>query len=155
MSQQSECVALKEPPKSLASTSRVQGVTKAINYKQLGAIGEKLALNHLKESSYKILDTNWRCRVGEIDIVEYDQTIKSHVLVEVKTRRTQPNNSGDIIPEAAVDQQKIKKYKTLTDYYMAVHPEVTSIRFDVISLALLGKNRVKLRHYIGAYWWDE
>src|SRR5674476_387176 len=61
-------------------------VVKAGAANAVGAYGERLAARYLTESGMHILDRNWRCDQGEIDIVAMDDT--ALVIVEVKTRRT-------------------------------------------------------------------
>ena len=56
--------------------------------KELGNLGEKIALNYLQKENYRILERNFYCRQGEIDIIAQKQ--KEIVFVEVKTRT---NNS--------------------------------------------------------------
>lgn len=53
----------------------------------LGEFGEALAQNHLRAKGYAILTQNWRCRLGEVDIVAMDDAML--VFVEVKTRHAQ------------------------------------------------------------------
>ena len=40
-------------------------------------------------------------------------------------------------------------------FYMAEHPEVSSVRFDVIAINIVGERLAKLRHLVGAFAWDE
>ena len=69
----------------------------------LGIYGEKLALKYLKKQKYKILEKNFRCALGEIDIVAKDGEFL--VFVEVKTRSS--NAFGE--PMEAVDFYKQRK----------------------------------------------
>ena len=69
----------------------------------LGIYGEKLALKYLKKQKYKILEKNFRCALGEIDIVAKDGGFL--VFVEVKTRSS--NAFGE--PMEAVDFYKQRK----------------------------------------------
>ena len=52
--------------------------------KEIGKLGEEIATQYLRNKGYKILDRNFMCRQGEIDIVAH--TKKELVFVEVKTR---------------------------------------------------------------------
>ena len=53
---------------------------------QLGAMGEALAVDHLTRMGLRILHRNWRCRYGELDVIACDETTRTVVFVEVKTR---------------------------------------------------------------------
>ena len=52
--------------------------------KQIGKIGEDMACNYLLQNNYKIIDRNFHCRQGEIDIIAVDNTTKEMVFIEVK-----------------------------------------------------------------------
>lgn len=51
----------------------------------LGARGEHIAVEHLSSLGFRIIDTNWRCSEGEVDIIAYDDQVLA--FVEVRTRR--------------------------------------------------------------------
>ena len=59
---------------------------------RIGIIGEGIAANYLKSINYEILDRNFNCKQGEIDIIAKDK--EEYVFVEVKTRT---NKFGDFI----------------------------------------------------------
>jgi hypothetical protein len=52
---------------------------------QLGAMGEALAVDHLMRMGLRIVNRNWRCRYGELDVIACDETTRTLVFVEVKT----------------------------------------------------------------------
>lgn len=127
--------------------------------KELGAEGERLAANFLAENGYRILEMNWRCRAGEVDIVatedEPDEEMRhSVVLVEVKTRLAL-GDEADYVPEIAVDPKKQERYRLLGLLYLVEHTEVDSVRFDVVAINVVGYGHAKLRHLICAYSWDD
>lgn len=127
--------------------------------KELGAEGERLAANFLAEHGYCILEMNWRCRAGEVDIVatedEPDEEMRhSVVLVEVKTRLAL-GDEADYIPEIAVDPKKQERYRLLGLLYLVDHTDVDSVRFDVVAINVVGYGHAKLRHLICAYSWDD
>ncbi|MBU7005438.1 YraN family protein [Phosphitispora fastidiosa] len=107
-----------------------------LNKKEIGAIGEDIAANALIEHGYKILERNFRCRYGEIDIIAgFGDTV---VFVEVKTRR----NGRYGFPEEAVDYRKQKKLRLLAEYYLAKNRNLPRIlRFDVYAIRLDETNR--------------
>ena len=95
-----------------------------------GAWGESKAADYLKQHGHRILEINYRCRLGEIDIV----SIKDRRLnfVEVKLR-TQTRYGR---PEEAVGYSKQRKLVRLASWYIQAHPRLSydSISFDVVAL---------------------
>ncbi|NTW97526.1 MAG: YraN family protein, partial [Oscillochloris sp.] len=77
----------------------------------LGDFGESAARSHLLRAGYAILASNWRCRIGEIDLVarQGDQL----VFVEVRTRRA----DGPISPEESISPAKRRRMLALADAY--------------------------------------
>ena len=120
--------------------------------RQIGEKGEEIAAKYLIKRGYKIIQTNWTCQIGEVDIVAQDGD--NVVLVEVKTRRIL-NKDDSIMPELAVNKAKQEKYRTLALMYAALHPALISIRFDVVAINLVAPSTASLRHLIGAFSWDE
>ncbi|WP_130812128.1 YraN family protein [Olsenella sp. Marseille-P4559] len=127
--------------------------------KELGAQGERIAASFLADHGYRILDMNWRCPAGEIDIVatmdDPDEGLRrSAILVEVKTRLAL-GDEADYVPELAVDPQKKLRYRMLGLYYLVQHTELDSVRFDVVAINIVGEGQAKLRHLLGAFTWDD
>ncbi|HIE17798.1 MAG TPA: YraN family protein, partial [Dehalococcoidia bacterium] len=86
--------------------------------KELGAAGEKLARDFLKKKGYRIRDTNFRCREGEIDIIARK---KDHlVFVEVRTRSTTAFGS----PEESVTLAKKEKLISAALSYIGSHGDL-------------------------------
>jgi putative endonuclease len=79
---------------------------------KLGRWGEQLAAQRLEALGYVILDRNWRCRRGEIDLVARDEDVL--VFVEVKTRRGRDYGS----PEESITRSKAKRLLELGQRYM-------------------------------------
>lgn len=99
------------------------------NNRQLGTQYEKLAGTYLEEQGYQILCYNYRCPLGEIDIVAKQEEII--VFVEVKYRKTLRRGN----PLEAVNIRKQRVISKCANYYMAVHHEYNqSGRFDVIGI---------------------
>lgn len=99
--------------------------------KQIGILGEKLALEHLRKRGYRILETNFRCREGEIDIIAQDKDYL--VFVEVRTRR----GSSFGTPEESVTVAKKEKLTSLAFAYLQTHRKSSSLwRFDVVAVEL-------------------
>jgi putative endonuclease len=96
-----------------------------------GRAGERLAAVRLESQGYRILETNFRCRYGEIDLIVEDE--RDLVFVEVKTRRGLASG----LPEEAVDARKQHKLLQVAAYYLASHEcAERSWRIDVIAIQL-------------------
>jgi len=110
---------------------------------RLGRRGEEVAAQYLLRRGCRILARNYRCPLGELDLVaEEDGVI---VFVEVKTRRGGRAGTG----AQAVTTHKRRRLLRLARYYLAVHGLAGGpCRFDVISLAVSsGRARVEVvRH---------
>ena len=97
--------------------------------KLLGRAGEKLAVDFLRKKGFKILKTNYRTPVGEIDIIAEDNAVI--VFVEVKTRTN--DNYG--MPCEAVDSKKQEKYYKTATFYLQKEKKMDSeCRFDVVEI---------------------
>ncbi|NQT48730.1 MAG: YraN family protein [Chloroflexi bacterium] len=97
--------------------------------KELGALGEKRAVDYLRKKGYSIRERNFRCRAGEIDIVAQDKDCL--VFVEVRTRR----GSDFGTPEESVDAAKRKKLVSVALTYLQTHRKLPSLwRFDVVAI---------------------
>ncbi|GAA1961493.1 YraN family protein [Microbacterium aquimaris] len=97
----------------------------------LGRAGEQFAHDHLLARGYVVLDRNWRCAEGEIDIVAREG--RDLVVVEVKTRRS----LGYGHPFDAVDERKRARLWRLGHAWMRGHREQTRglrVRVDVVGV---------------------
>jgi putative endonuclease len=110
--------------------------------KEVGAIGEKLAADFLKKRGYKIIQRNFRCREGEIDIIA--QKDECLVFVEVRTKK----NTAFGTPEESVTLSKREKLISLANAYIqAYNKPPQSWRIDVVAVELTPDNRVsRLEH---------
>ena len=101
------------------------------NNKILGDFGEKLAQNFLLKQKYKIIETNYKNSIGEIDIVCFDKTEKTYVFVEVKTR----SSAKFGLPREAVNFSKQNKLRLVaTEYIKSQKLFNKKVRFDVIEI---------------------
>ncbi len=98
---------------------------------RLGNRGEKLAAEHLKRLGFLILDTNFRCRAGEIDIVaRQGDTL---VFVEVRTRR----GSAFGTPQESLTPAKGRKIITTAQTYLQTHEDLPlDWRIDVVAVEM-------------------
>ena len=113
---------------------------------QTGKIGEDLAVDFLKNSGYRIIERNFRCKLGEIDIIALDKNILA--FVEVRTKKT----SSFCTPQETVTFSKQKKLQKLSLYYLAKKQiKNRDCRFDVVAIDLSkGKNGIEL--FKNAFW---
>ena len=95
-----------------------------------GIIGEDYAISLLQSKGYRIVVRNFRCKIGEIDIIAEDGS--TLVFVEVKTRRSLRYGS----PEEAVTPHKIKKIKKVIDYYLFYNLKYKKVRIEVVALKI-------------------
>jgi putative endonuclease len=112
----------------------------------LGAYGERVAARHLQDQGLVVLDRNWRCSDGELDLVLRDGD--DVVFCEVKTRR------GDRFgtPAAAVDHRKVRKLRRLGLRWLdetAIHPR--AMRFDVVEVMPQPRGATRVAHIRAAF----
>ncbi|WP_298036633.1 YraN family protein [uncultured Microbacterium sp.] len=94
----------------------------------LGRAGEDRAVDHLTARGYRILDRNWRCRQGEIDIVAESDGVLC--IVEVKTR----TSIGFGHPFDAIDGRKRDRLWRLAFAWAADHPDVARRRMPRLEI---------------------
>ncbi|MBZ0318621.1 MAG: YraN family protein [Anaerolineae bacterium] len=99
----------------------------------LGQQGEAVVTRHLLDLGWQLVERNWRCRTGEIDLIMQDD--KTLVIVEVRTRR------GKVAMEnalASVNARKQAKLMELAATYRFEKniDDATPIRVDVVGVAL-------------------
>jgi putative endonuclease len=117
----------------------------------IGNYGENIAREHLKQKGYQIIDRNYRCSFGEIDIIMRDN--KQIVFVEVKTRNEKWLEYG--LPEQAVNNKKKKRIMRLAKYYLNRHRELVNndYRFDIVSVIVNQQgNAVSVTHISDAFY---
>ena len=97
--------------------------------KALGQFGEDVACDYLKKHGYAILDRNFHCRLGELDIVALHAQVL--VGVEVKTRWSKAFGT----PEEAVTPRKVAHMIKTLQYYAMLHPHLPQAqRLDVVAI---------------------
>lgn len=119
--------------------------------KEIGKAGEDLARKYLINNGYDILESNFRCRCGEIDIIaEKDDYI---TFIEVKTR----TNSNYGFPAESINYKKRHSIiKSAQTYIAYKNLNGKNIRFDVIEVITDLKNPEKnsINHIKNAFWED-
>jgi len=110
----------------------------------LGAYGEALAARHLTEQGMVLLDRNWRCEVGEIDLVLRDGRIL--VVCEVKTRSSLAFGA----PLEAVTEQKAARLRRLAARWLADHEiRPDEVRIDLVGVLVPPSGPVEVDHVRG------
>lgn len=105
---------------------------------QLGALGEALAVDHLARMGLQILNRNWRCRYGELDVVACDEATRTVVFVEVKTRTG--DGYGGLAQ--AVTERKVRRLRRLAGLWLAGQDRRwAAVRIDVIGVRI-GRHRI-------------
>ena len=118
-----------------------------MNTKEIGAFGEERAAEFLREHGYVILSKNFRCRLGEIDLVVRDDSFL--VFVEVKLRKNASFAEAREFVTASKQQKIIKAAR----YWLLSHPTQLQPRFDVIEIyAPQGlQGNIIINHIIDAF----
>ncbi len=117
--------------------------------KKIGNRGEELAEKFLQEQGYTIIERNFTCRQGEIDIIAKDNKQKELVFLEVKTRTSKKfGNAAE-----AVNKIKQKHIYQCAKYYIYINKIYNiPIRFDIIEIKLHGNmycvNQIKTAFWI-------
>jgi putative endonuclease len=113
----------------------------------VGRFGEQLAANRVMAEGLVVLDRNWRCADGEIDLVAVEGDVL--VFVEVKTRSSLA--FGD--PAESVNARKSARLRRLALRWLAEHPERhwPEVRFDVVAVVRCAPGAPTVRHIRGAF----
>lgn len=109
--------------------------------RRLGFFGERKAAAYLKKQGYEILERNFRCPFGEVDIIAGKGDVTA--FIEVKTR----TNDLYGAPNEAVDNKRKQRYKNCARYYFANREIDCTVRFDVIEVTKSGINLIENAFY--------
>lgn len=109
--------------------------------RNLGILGEKIAAEYLKKNHYKIIQSNFRCRFGEIDIIAHKQD--TYIFVEVKTRKSL--SFGRPI-EAINGIKKNHLLKSGQYYIQSSNLKDCNFRFDAIEVVIPSLISPKVNH---------
>lgn len=111
----------------------------------IGQNGEKEVQEYLRQNNYIILEKNFECKIGEIDIIALDKSLKEPeiVFIEVKTR----TNCAYGMPAEAVTYIKQQHIYNTAKYYLhSRNLEDEYARIDVIEVFVLKDNKYKINH---------
>ncbi|SFL46728.1 putative endonuclease [Paenibacillus sp. 1_12] len=123
-------------------------MNKQLTRKQLGALGEELAWTYLEEQHYELIEKNWRCRTGEIDLIVMEDSCL--VFVEVRTRSGSPLFGT---PQESVNAKKQQQVMETAQFYVhRYQKQHLQLRFDVISIITTKTGtQVSLNHLVNAF----
>jgi len=120
--------------------------------RRLGALGERLAREHLCRAGYELVEANFRSRRGELDIVAFDS--RALVFCEVKTR-VSGSRAGPESPLDAIGPAKQRRLRLLAREWLHVRPErprAPVLRFDAIGVVVSPKGELlSLEHVENAF----
>ncbi len=99
-----------------------------MNNRAVGSIYEEKAKEYLLEKGYQILAKNFRCRIGEIDLIARNEGYLCFIEVKYRSGMTKG------YPAEAINLNKIRRITRTAQFYMLLHklPQNTPCRFDVV-----------------------
>lgn len=111
---------------------------------ETGKKGEDIAVDYLIKQGYHILERNFSCKLGEIDVIAIDTITKNElVFIEVKSRKQTIYGK----PAEAVDIRKTKHIYKVAEYFLMIHNlESSFIRFDVIEVLEKISQKIQIHH---------
>lgn len=113
---------------------------------ELGRRGEDVAAEYLQRQGLVVLDRNWRCRDGELDVVCTDR--EQLIVVEVKTR----SSTRFGLPAEAVDRRKVNRIRRLAQLWLTEHRVPwCEVRFDVLAVLAVPGCDPQVHHYRAAF----
>ncbi|OGN99311.1 MAG: hypothetical protein A2Y90_03985 [Chloroflexi bacterium RBG_13_52_12] len=105
--------------------------------RETGILGEKIACDFLAKNGYEIIETNYRCRDGEVDIIAKQQGML--VFIEVRTKKSLQFGS----PEESITQIKKERLKAVADHYGQNHENLPpEWRIDVVAIQMDSSGKV-------------
>ena len=113
-----------------------------------GRYGERLVVSYLENNDYQIITTNWRCPVGELDIVaQKDDTV---IFIEVRSRHAETTETAF----ESVNKRKQTKLAALANEYINAHKlDGIMWRIDVIGVAIPRAGEAIIEHIEDALGW--
>jgi len=111
---------------------------------KLGRQGEQVAVEYLERAGLRVLDRNWRCSIGEIDIVAAERQVM--VVCEVKTR----SDTRFGTPLEAITRNKRARLRRLASQWLVAHGVLfDEVRIDVIGLIRTPAGEFQIEHVRG------
>ncbi len=113
---------------------------------EIGALGERLAVEYLQSLGLRVLMRNWRCRYGELDVIAADDNARVAVFIEVKTRTS--DRFGGI--EQAVTPAKVRRLRRLAGLWLARQDaRWAGVRIDVVGVRIGRQRSPEITHLRG------
>lgn len=110
------------------------------NNREIGKIGEDIAVKYLEEQGYEIIERNRHfSRACEVDIIALEKSNNTLVFIEVKTRKTDFFGT----PFEAITKTKYNHIKTGLFSYLQENPQYKKYRIDAISILLQPKQKIE------------
>jgi putative endonuclease len=121
--------------------------------RSLGALGERLARDHLEARGFEIVDANFRTRLGELDVVARDERFLVFCEVKTRIRRGEP---GPLGPFAAIGSRKRRRLRLMAREWLSARSvngrRPPEIRFDAIGIEIAPSGQlVGLEHLEDAF----
>lgn len=113
---------------------------------EIGSFGEQLAVEYLTRTGLRVLERNWRCRYGELDVIAADDTTGTVVFVEVKTR------TGDQFGGVAqaVTAAKVRRLRRLAGVWLSRQSiSWAGLRIDVVTIRIGRRRTPEITHIQG------
>jgi len=108
-----------------------------MNKRETGIMGEKIACGFLENNGYKIIETNYRCRNGEMDIVARQRD--TLVFIEVRTKKSY--NFGT--PEESITEKKKERLRIVAEQYQLDHTGLPKDwRIDLVAIQMNSNGKV-------------
>ena len=106
-----------------------------------------MALEHLQSKGYELVEKNWKCRVGELDIVMK----KEGLLVFVEVRTLDSSEFDD--PLASITRSKVRQVVRTAKSYLSLKPlePDMDVRFDVVGVTIHSPDEVSIEHVPNAF----
>lgn len=126
----------------------MKSISRSDGRKAKGQLAEQAAADYLSAHGYEIVERNWRCRSGEIDIIALlDDVI---VIVEVRSRSSYASSFGT--PSESITSRKMKQVRDTASVYLhSVRKSNASVQFDVVAVTFDRDETLTLEHIIAAF----
>jgi len=126
------------------SPSSFKGIA-IMDRKELGRYAEAMAVKYLRKKGLKIIEQNFSCRLGELDIIARDGT--EIVFVEVRSASTPLFHD----PAMSITHSKIRRIRNLACIWLSNYKQPEArLRFDVV-LVVLNNKKIEIRHIVAAF----
>lgn len=141
-------VAIQQAPTAPSMNHRLQAGTSradAAQKRQLMRRAKEACSHFLTKRGYKVLERDWKCKAGTSNIIACDDCSGAIVFAEVKANL-------DKLPPATITPKRRERLEAIALSYLAEHDvSDVAVRFDILSLVAVGKDRALIRHHVNAF----